>query len=109
MIADTESVTKSACRDKERSVTGTFEEGVGCNGRAHLDVIERIVRDGCARREIQQVPDALDRCITVLPGILGQQLVTDERAVGTASDNIGKRAATINPDLPHPRYPRDSR
>src|SRR5262245_59905850 len=44
--------------------------------------------------------DARDRRIGVAPGILGKQLVRREPAVGAEGDDIGERAAAVDPELP---------
>ena len=55
---------------------------------------------GSPRRHAQQVADAGDRGVAVLLGILREQLVGDERAVGLARDDVGERAAAVDPELP---------
>jgi hypothetical protein len=69
-------------------------------GRAHLDRVDLCARYALARRDAEQVPDAGHRGIAIARGIFGQQLVRDERAVGLARDDIGERAAAVDPELP---------
>ena len=41
-----------------------------------------------------------DRGVVVALGILGQQLVRDQRAVGAARHDVGEGAAAVDPELP---------
>jgi hypothetical protein len=46
------------------------------------------------------VADAGHGGVEVVLGILGQQLVGDEGAVGAARHDVGKGAAAVDPELP---------
>ncbi len=68
--------------------------------RAHLHALDvgrgnrRIPRDSKHRA------DTRERRVGVAPGVLGQQLVRGERAVGPARDDVGEGTATIDPEAP---------
>ena len=70
--------------------------------------IAKAARDGLdvrggnrrARRHAQQLADALDRGVCIAIGVIRQELVREQGAVGAARDNVGKRAAAIYPELP---------
>ena len=53
-----------------------------------------------AARDAEQIADAGERGVLVAPGVLGEQLVGDERAVGPARDDVGEGAAAVDPELP---------
>jgi hypothetical protein len=59
-----------------------LEQRVGGHRGAHLHALDLLGRDGLARRQAQQPADALDRGVAVLLGVLGQQLVRVQAAVG---------------------------
>jgi len=53
-----------------------------------------------ARREAEQVADALHRGVAIGLGIFRQQLVGDELAVRPPPDHVGEGAAAIDQELP---------
>ena len=55
---------------------------------------------GAPGAHAEQVADAGDRRVAVVLRVLRQQLVRDERAVGPARDDVGERAAAVDPELP---------
>ncbi len=101
LVTDPQRVRESLVGDKCRAVTGSLEEGVGCDRGAHFDVLDRRRRDRRAGRESKEVAYALDGGIPVSFGVLGQQLVADQSAVRAPGDHIGERAAPVYPYLPH--------
>src|ERR1039458_384360 len=52
------------------------------------------------RRHAEQTPDARDGGIGVPARVLGQQLADGERVIRAARDQVGERAATVDPELP---------
>ncbi len=51
-------------------------------------------------RKTEQVADARHGRVAILLGVVGQQLVRDERAVGIARHDVGEGAAAVDPELP---------
>ena len=49
---------------------------------------------------IENISDALNRRIAVLPGVFRQQFVGDHLAIGLAGDYVGERAAAVDPEFP---------
>jgi hypothetical protein len=48
----------------------------------------------------QQLADTVDRRIGIALGIFGQQLVRQQSAVRPPGDDVGERAAAIDPEFP---------
>jgi hypothetical protein len=46
------------------------------------------------------VADAGDRRVAVLLGVVAEQLVRDQPAVGAFAHHVGEGAATVDPELP---------
>ena len=64
------------------------------------DQIDEVGRDRRIGRQTEQVADAGDGGVAVLLGVLAEQLVGGERAVGPAADDVGEGAAAVDPELP---------
>ena len=100
LVGDAQRVAEAARDDQHRGLALALEQRVGGDGRAHLHRIDPLARDRRAGGEAEQVADAGDRGVAVLLRVLRQQLVRDERAVGPARDDVGERAAAVDPELP---------
>ena len=55
---------------------------------------------GAPGAQAEQLADAVHRRVAIALRVLGQQLVRDERAVRPARDDVGERAAAVDPELP---------
>ena len=51
-------------------------------------------------RDAEQIADAGERGVVIVAGVFGQQLMRGERAVGAPRDDVGERAAAVDPELP---------
>ena len=98
LVADPERVPEPPVDDEEGAVSVAFQERVGRDGRAHLDRIDP--PHGLAGGEAEDLPDPLDGGVPVVPGVVGEELVGDEAAVGAARDHVRERAAPVDPELP---------
>ena len=97
LIADREQVGKPVGDDQAGRRRLALEQRVGRNGRADADRVDRRI----ARIVLgQQFRDAGGGRVVVGVRLLGQQLRRDQRAVGPPRDDVGKRAAAIDPELP---------
>ncbi len=100
LVGDAQRVAKAARDDEQRALALALEQRVGRDRRAHLDDLDRLA---CNRRSgsyAEELADSLDRGVAVAPGVLGQELVRDDPAVGAAGDDVGERAAAVDPELP---------
>lgn len=100
LVRDAQHVAKAARRRERGAFALAFEQRVGRDRRAHLHHVDALGRDRLAGREAEQVADAGHGRVAVLLRVLRQQLVRDERAVGPARDDVGERAAAVDPELP---------
>ena len=103
LVGDAQRVGEALRDHERRALALALEQRIGRDRRAHLDRFDRLGGDRRARVQPEQVADALHRRVPVAFGILGQQLVGRERAVGTAGDDVGERAAAVDPELPASR------
>ena len=105
LVANAQGVPKTVRDGKHRSLALALEQRIRCDRRAHLDGFDQGARYGRVRRDVEQITNALERRIFVLIGVFGQQLVGHENTVGAPGDNIGERAAAIDPELPPAWFP----
>ena len=103
LIANFQCVPESLGSNEQRALALAFEQGVGRNRRSHLDRSDPALRDGFARLQSQQVPNALHRRVTVGAGIFREQLVCHQCPVRPPTDHVGEGAATIDPKIPRGR------
>ncbi len=83
-----------------------FKQRVGRDRRPHLDRVDGIGGQRGVGSETKQVADALQRRVAILLGVLREQLVGDQTAIGPPRDHVRKGAAAVNPELPtHRRHP----
>jgi len=94
--ADRQRIAKSARDRQQDGLALAFEQGVGGDGRADANVGRRQwpMTHPC------QPPDRLNRRVVVMPRIIRQQFGSVHRAIGCVSDDIGERAAAVDPELP---------
>ena len=103
LVADAQRVAKAARRDQQGRLALALEQRVRRDRRPHLHALDAVGRDRRAGCEPEQMADAGDRRVTVELRVLGQQLVSRERAVRTPRDDVGEGAAAVDPELPAAR------
>ena len=100
LVADAQRVAEAGGDREHGRLPAPLEQSVGGHRRAHLDRVDRARGDRLVRREAQQLADALERRVFVLLGVVGQEFVYPNRALGVARDDVGERAAPVDPELP---------
>ena len=100
LIADLQCVAEAARCDKKGAVALALQQGVGGNRCAHLHRADGARRDRLARLDAHQAADALDGCVFVGFGIFRQQFAGMDGAFGVARDDVGERAAPVDPEIP---------
>ncbi len=100
LVADPQRVGEAAVHHQQRALALAFEQRVGGNGGAHLHRFDGARRDRRIERNTKHRLDAGNGGVAVAAGILAEQLVGREMSVGMARDDVGERAATIDPELP---------
>ncbi len=99
LIADGQGVAETAGGDQERACTLAFQQGIGGDGRAHLDGRHARGWEGRVLARAQQAAHALDR--GVLIGGRGRQQFRGGQGPGRrAADHVGEGAAAVDPELP---------
>jgi hypothetical protein len=107
LVADRQQIGKAAIHHQQRARALAFEQGVGGHGRAHLHFIDRPGRPGFVGAQAQDLADAGNRGIGIALQVFAQQLGRGKPSLGRARDNVGERAATIDPEPPsaHAAHP----
>ena len=100
LVADAQRIAEAAGDRERRALALALEERVGGDGRAHLHGLDRVGGNGRAGRETEELADALHRGVPVTLRVLRQQLVRQQPAVRPARDDVGERAAAVDPELP---------
>ena len=98
LVADPERIPEPPVDDEEGAVSVALEERVGRDGRAHLDRVDPPHR--LIGGEAEDLPDPLEGGVPIVLGVVGEELVGDEAAVGAAGDHVRERAAPVDPELP---------
>ena len=95
--ADRERVAEAAVGHEQRARAATLEQRIGRDRRADAHP-----RDGGAGRAVllEHAADAGHGRVVVAPGHGREQLQGLERAVGPAADDVGERAAAVDPEFP---------
>ena len=105
LVADLERIAETPGGDEERTLALALEQGVGRDRGAHLHAADDARGNRRAWRDPDEIADALHGGVAIGLRILGQKLVSGERAVGAAPDHVGKGAPAIDPEIPTPVVP----
>ncbi len=100
LIGDAQGVAKTARDEEHGALALALEERVGGHGRSHLHDLDPFAGDGRAGGDGEQLAYSGDRGVAVAARILREQLVGEDAPVRAKGDDIGKRAATVDPELP---------
>src|SRR5437660_12157228 len=100
LIGDAQRVAKAARNEEHGALALALQKRVGRDGRAHLYDLDLFAGDGRAGGDCEQLAYSGDRGVAVAAGILGEQLEGDDAAVRAKGDDIGKRTAAVDPELP---------
>ncbi len=100
LVADAQRVGEAAVHHQQRALALALQQCVGGDGGAHLHRRHHALRDRRIERHAKHGLDAGDGGVTVSTGVFTEQLVGGERLIGMARDDIGERAAAIDPELP---------
>ena len=102
LVGDAQRIGEAPGDDKHRAVAGALQEGICGHGGAHFHRGDGLGGDGRRRAQAEHVADALERGVAIALGVLRQDFMGDEAAVGTAGDHVGEGAAAVDPELPAP-------
>src|SRR3546814_12500021 len=99
LVADAQYIAEALGGDEDRAVPFALQQGVGRHRGAHLDRLDSARRQRLALLQAEEAADALHGSILVLLGVLRQQLMGDQRAVGLARHDVSEGAAAAAPEL----------
>lgn len=98
LVRDAQGVAKAPGDDQGGAFALAFQEGVGGDGGAHADGVDAgVPRLALA---VEEFTDRSDGGVAVAGGVVGQELVGEQAPVGVPRDDIGERAASVDPELP---------
>ncbi len=100
LIGDAQRIAEAAGDRQNRALAAPLEQCVGRDRRAHFHGLDGLDRNRRVGRDHQQFADACDRRVAVPLGVFRQQLVCCQRAVRSPRDDVGKRSAAVDPELP---------
>jgi len=103
LVGDPQRVAKALRDEEQDAVALAFQQRVGGDGGAHLDVADGAGGDRLALLQAEQVADALDGGVAIGAGILREQLARVEPAGRVAADDVGEGAAAVDPEVPPAR------
>ena len=98
LVADAKRVAETTIDHEQGPVALALQKGVGRDRGTHLDGVDPA--DGSAGRNAEKLANACDGGVPVMLRVVGEQLVGDEGAVGTAGDDVGEGPAAVDPELP---------
>src|SRR6266853_1553650 len=104
LVGDAQRVAKAARDEEHGALALALEKRVGRDGRAHLHDLDLFAGDGRAGGDCEQLAYSGDRGVAVTAWILGEQLVGEDASVRAKGDDIGERAAAVDPELPSPAH-----
>ena len=100
LVGNAQRVAKTPRGDQQCGLALPFQQCVGGHGGAHLHALHLVWRDGLAGLQAQQMAYASHCGVPVLLGVLAQQLVRHQRAIGALAHDVGEGAAAVYPELP---------
>jgi hypothetical protein len=99
LIADLQRVAEPARRHQQRRLALALEERVGGDGGAHFHRADGAGGDRRAGGQAEQIAHPLDGGV-LISGAFGEQLADMQTPGGVAADDVGERAAAVDPEIP---------
>ncbi len=106
LVANDQCIGHALCGDEYWRFTPMLQQCVGCHRSAHANGIDTRIR-----MIVQRAAHGFGRGVLVLRRVLRQQFAYGKPAVRITCDDVGKRPAPINPELPvlsHAEFPFES-
>ena len=100
LSADFEQICKTAIHNQQRTRALALKKRVGRNRSAHFYHFDGSCGDAIVQPDAENTFDTGDRGVCVALRVLAQQLQRLDCTVRRDCDNVGKRAAAIDPELP---------
>ena len=113
LVGEAELLSEALRGDEKDGFALAFEQGVRGDRGAHLDAGDAGRGDAVVRAKAEEFADAVQRGVSVAFGVFRQVLGAVESPVRLARDDVGERAAAVDPEIPgghaHPLAALDSR
>src|SRR5262245_45353312 len=100
LIGDSQRVAEAFRDEERRRLALTLKQSVGGDRGSHFHRFYALDRNRRAVLDAEQPADARHRGVTVMFGVLRQQLVSDDRSVWALRDNVSEGPAAVDPKLP---------
>ncbi len=99
LISDAQGITETACNNEQGWLAGALEQRIGRHRapHAHRGDSPKVKSAGL---DHQDAPDSFEGGVFVPVRIFGQQFPAYEATAGSVCNDIGKRATTVDPELP---------
>ena len=101
LVTDAEEIGVTLGDQQQRRIALALEKRIGRDRRAHAHGVDEAGRDRFARRQAEQVADALHRGVAVPLRVFREHLVAEYFPVRPSRDDVGERATAVDPELPH--------
>src|ERR1700694_1116242 len=100
LVGDTQRIPETA-RDRQHGRFAlALQQSIGGNRGSHFYRFDLLRRNRRVSWNAEQMANTGNCGILVLPGIVRQQLMGRQRAIGPLCDYVGESAATVYPELP---------
>ena len=103
LVSNAQRILEAAGDREHGALALALEQCIRGDRRAHFYRFDLRGRNRGAGSHAEQLADSGNGRIAVALGILGEQLVRQQGSVRSPRDDVGERAATINPELPAAR------
>ena len=100
LVGDAQRVGEALGDDQDGGLALPLEQGVGGHRGAEPDRGDPRGGDFLARCYAEQLPDARHRGVTVGARVVREQLAGHQPPVGAPGDDVGERAAPVDPEFP---------
>ena len=100
LVGDAQGIAKALGGDQQGRLALALEQRIGGHGGAHLHARHQRGGDGLVGLQAQQMPNARHRRVAVVLGVVAEQFMGDQGAIGSLAHDVGEGAASIDPELP---------
>ncbi|MNS43120.1 hypothetical protein D3C72_755140 [compost metagenome] len=105
LVADAQQVAEAAVDQQKGAGALAFEQGVGGDRGAHLDVVDEVSRKGRIEGKAQGRTHTRRGGVIVALGVFAEHLGGGQHAFRAAGDDVGEGAAAVDPETPAAHAP----
>ncbi len=100
LVGNAQGIAEAGGHDQQDRLAGALEQSVGGHRGPHLHHGYALRGNRGVGGQAEQTPDSGHGGVTIVLGIVGQQLRGPHALVGADGDDVGEGAAAIDPELP---------